>query len=120
MKLSQFIAGAAIGFAVVGSAVASDKLKLSTMSDDEYNVVSMLAKCSVSYDKFSKLIPKDPTLSGEFSKQSRDINELLVLLMVDKYEAEGLIKWNQETITDDELPKLVAACVTAMSKIKSK
>jgi hypothetical protein len=99
---------------------ANSKFKIATMTKEQYASVSILAQCSVAYDKMSQKMTKNPELRREFAKQSGDSKELLTLMMADKYEVEGMIKWNQSDITDQKLPATVEKCIYVFANLGKK
>jgi hypothetical protein len=101
-----------------GASSSSTKFKIATMTKDQYASVSILAECSVAYDKMAQKMTKNPELRKEFAKQSGDSKELLTLMMADKYEAEGMIKWNQSAITDQKLPATVEICIYVFENLR--
>ena len=103
-----------------GVSSASGKLKIANLTKDQYASVSILAQCSVAYDKMSQKMTKNPELRKEFAKQSGDSKELLTLMMADKYEVEGMIKWNQADITDQKLPAMVEKCIYVFANLGKK
>ena len=118
MKASNLAVALILSLGVAGVSSASTKFKIATMTKDQYASVSILAECSVAYDKMAQKMTKNPELRKEFAKQSGDSKELLTLMMADKYEAEGMIKWNQSAITDQKLPATVEKCIYVFANLR--
>lgn len=126
MKVTKIAAALALSLVALTSHAGdglppkSQGKKLSQMTDQEYKVVSLMARCSVAYDKFSGHMTKNPELRKITADTSRAAKDMLNMFMSDPLEAQGMIKWNQEKITDKTLPGVMEECAYVFSNLGKK
>jgi len=108
MKVSKLATTLILSLGVIGAASANGGAKISTMSQDEYKWASLMAQCSVVYEKVSHIAVNPKDRPG-FAERSVQLEQSLTDMMADPSEAEGMIKWNQSAMSDITREKLTDA-----------
>lgn len=115
MNVTKITAAVALSLVAIASHADEDERDpwkpqtISQMSATTYKVVSMLARCSVAYDRESTAT-KNTDWRQFTAKTSKYSFELLEMFAGDAQEVQALIRSNQQQITDKTLPGIIAEC----------
>lgn len=115
MNVTKITAAVALSLVALTSHADEDERapwraqKIAEMSPTTHKVVSMLARCTVAYDRESTAT-KNTDWRQFTAKTSKYSFELLEMFAGDAQEVQGLIRSNQQLITDQTLPGIIAEC----------